>query len=95
MSIVSLENGTESTLNTVFRTAKRDAPSCILFDDLDLICPPRGDATAGDVASDAQRKFVSCLLRLVDELNATDARVFLIGAKYSILLFITVYQFLY
>lgn len=70
----------EGELQRVFQSARRGAPSLVLFEDLDLICPHRGDGKAGSgpPASESQKRLVSCLLSLVDGVDHNQG-VFIIG----------------
>mmetsp|Transcript_10442 Transcript_10442/g.15890 ORF Transcript_10442/g.15890 Transcript_10442/m.15890 type:complete len:808 (+) Transcript_10442:31-2454(+) len=58
----------EATMQRVFASAHRNAPSLILMDDIDLLC---GDRSKQYSASDVQRRVVSCLLTLVEGVKET------------------------
>ena len=52
----------ELKLTKLFQKAIQNAPSCIVFDDIDLIAPSRSNDMP-----DSHKRLVSCLLRLIDQ----------------------------
>lgn len=61
----------ESDLSSRVVRAVQQAPSVLVLEEIDLLCPDRSNA------SDTQKRLVSCLLRLIDELR--NHRVFIVG----------------
>ena len=55
-------NEMELKLTKLFQKAIQNAPSCIVFDDIDLIAPSRSNDMP-----DSHKRLVSCLLRLIDQ----------------------------
>ena len=69
----------EAAIERTFKSAAARAPSLILFDDIDLICPHRGGGGGGsEPATEDQKRLVSCLLSLVDGVMESSG-VFIIG----------------
>lgn len=55
----------ERALHEVFADASQRAPSLIIFDEIDTLCPRREEAT-----SEAQRRVVSTMLALLDGISS-------------------------
>lgn len=74
----------EAKLKSIFKLAAQQAPSILLMDDVDLLCPHRTHVGSSSMNSahgstEEQKRFVSCLLTLVDGVNGQNDGIFLIG----------------
>ena len=76
-----LEGDAERAIQRVFEYARRNSPCCILIDNLEVL----GHVRSGAYATDLQKIVVSCLLTLIDGLDAASSsaspqdRIFFIG----------------
>lgn len=61
---------TESRLCDVFAEAKRRAPSIILIEDIDILCPRKSGSS-----QDNEKRVYGTLVKLLDEVHALDADV--------------------
>lgn len=75
----SADGGAERELRATYERALSLAPSCIVLDDMDLLCLSRSSSHISDV----QKRIVACLLSLMDGVSSPSvsesARVFFIG----------------
>lgn len=75
----SADGGAERELRATYERALSLAPSCIVLDDMDLLCLSRSSPHISDV----QKRIVACLLSLMDGVSSpsviTSARVFFVG----------------
>jgi AAA family ATPase len=66
---------TESKLRAKFDEAKEKQPCVILLDDIDVLCPTQKDGGK----SDQEKRIVSALVSMLDDLNATRERVIVLA----------------
>lgn len=75
----SADGGAERELRATYERALSLAPSCIVLEDMDLLCLSRSSSHISDV----QKRIVACLLSLMDGVSSSSvsesARVFFIG----------------
>jgi AAA family ATPase len=75
----SADGGAERELRATYERALSLAPSCIVLDDMDLLCLSRSSPHISDV----QKRIVACLLSLMDGVSShsenASARVFFVG----------------
>lgn len=70
----------EELLSNIFEDAVKSAPSLILLDDVDILCPNRNQRL-----SDNEKKIISALIKAFDKLNDLDTcKVFVLGATNKI-----------
>jgi transitional endoplasmic reticulum ATPase len=77
--IVRFVGEAEKELEKVFQFARAHHPCFILCDDIDLLCPQRGDVS-GDTSTEAQRRIGSSLLSLIDGVDQTKG-IFILGER--------------
>ncbi|GFN81813.1 spermatogenesis-associated protein 5-like [Plakobranchus ocellatus] len=56
----------ESNLRKIFKTAQERAPSIIVIDDIDVICPKRSQSSSGQ----QEHRIVGTLLSLIDDMSS-------------------------
>lgn len=74
------DNTHEETINEIFENAIRSAPSLVLMDDVDILCPNRSNRS-----NETDKKICSSLLKIFDKLNDLgNCKVFILGATNKI-----------
>jgi AAA family ATPase len=73
--LLGLHSHTEGSLRFVFAAARAHAPSIIILDEVDAICPPRVDDPGGEVG----QRVVATPLTEMDGVEDTDARVMVVA----------------
>lgn len=69
----------EDALKNHFQEALEQAPSIIILDEVDILCPSRSNRL-----TDVEKRIVSNILSFFDELNAKDAKIFILGTTNKI-----------
>jgi AAA family ATPase len=67
---------TEENLRALFKEAKDKCPCLIFIDDLDSMCPQRGDQSK----SDQERRVLSALVNIMDDINECRLAVTIVAA---------------
>ncbi|KAK5644226.1 hypothetical protein RI129_008071 [Pyrocoelia pectoralis] len=66
----------DDDVETTFNEALKRAPSLIMIDDVDTLCPSRNSRIG-----DFEKKFVNSLLNFFDRINSSNSKVFVIAAS--------------
>ena len=64
----------EETIKTLFEEALEHAPSIIILDEVDILCPVRSQRL-----TDSEKRVISTLLTMLDNLNQNSKHVFVLG----------------